>query len=262
MYEENLLTKSLKDLFSAKMLKYSLLPFIISMLIIYVSFFVLAGMGLEQLGTVDISTTETTMQNGIPHTDSFQATLAGSSIIQFLMHYTVTSWIASFLVYTIGSFFMLYISIFVSVIVIGFLTPLILRELQQRHYKDVEMIGYSNVAESIFLTIKWAFFMVMMFFLLVPLYFIPVANIVAFNLPLYYFFHKMMTYDISSAICTKEEYKKIKYFSANNIRAKTAFLYIISLIPFLIFFASVFFVIYLGHTYFSEVRKVRLENLS
>ncbi len=257
MTEKNLLLLSIKDLLSPKMIKYSIVPFIISMIILYILFFVLAGMGLEQLGTMDVSSTQTTIQHGIPHTESFQAQLEGSSIIQFLMSYAVTSWIATFLVYTIGGFLMLYVSIFVAVLVIGLLTPLIMRELQARHYKDVEIIGHSNIMEGIFLAIKWAFFMLMMFFLFFPLYFIPLLNIIAFNFPLYYFFHKMLTYDIGSTLCTRDEDKKIKYFNANNIRLKTAFLYLLSLIPFVIFFASVFFVIYIGHTYFMETKKLR-----
>ena len=257
MKEENLLIQSLKDLFTARMIKYSVLPFVLSIIIIYGGFFFLAGIGLDQLGSVDVSSTQTSIENGIPHTDSFQATLAGSAIIQFLMNYTITSWIASFLVYTVGSFLMLYLSIFISVLIIGFLTPFILKELQFRHYQDVDIIGYSNMFEAIFLVVKSAFLMLMMFFLFLPLYFIPVINIIAFNLPLYYFFHKMITYDISSTLCTREEDKKIKYFNRNNIRLKTAFLYLLSLIPFFIFFASVFFIIYLGHTYFVEVQKIR-----
>ena len=257
MSETNLFLLSIKDLLSAKMLKYSIMPFFISMIIIYTMFFFLTSIGLDQMGTLDISTTQTTMQNGIPHTESFQANLEGSAIIQFLSNYAITSWIASFLVYAIGGFFMLYISIFVALLVIGFLTPAILKELQFRHYQDVELIGYSNVAEALFLMLKWAFFMLMMFFLLLPLYFIPFINIIAFNFPLYYFFHKMLTYDIASIICTREEDKKIKFFNSNKIRLKTIFLYLLSLIPFVIFFVSVFFIIYLGHTYFIEVKKVR-----
>ena len=255
--EKNLLTISIKDFFSAKMLKYSVLPFIISTVIIYILFFSLAGLGLEQLGSLDVQSTQTTMQNGVPHTESFSAQLEGLSIIQFLMSYTITSWIASFLIYAIGGFFMLYISIFIALLVIGFLTPLILKEIQKKHYQDIEIIGYSNIISAIFLMIKWAFTMIILFFLLIPLYFIPLVNIIAFNLPLYYFFHKMITYDIDSTLCTKEEASQIKYFSKNKIRVKTLGLYLISLIPFAIFFGAVFYVIYLGHTYFVELRKIR-----
>ena len=255
--EKSILSQSIKDLFTKKMLAYSIMPFVISMIILYILFFVVAGMEMNQFTTMDIQTTQTTIQNGIPHTDSFQETLAGTGIMKFLMSSALTSWIASFFIYTIGSLFVLYASIFIALIVIGFLTHNILKEIQQRHYKDIKMIGYSNAIESIFLTLKWIAVMLILFLVFIPLYFIPIVNIVAFNFPLYYFFHKMLTYDVSSSICTKEEAKKIKYFNASTIRLKTLGLYLLSMIPFVVFFASVFYVIYLGHSYFIEVKKIR-----
>lgn len=257
--ETSVLSLSIKDLFTSKMLKYSILPFIFSMIIMYVLFFLVAGYGLEQLGSMDVQSSQTTIQNGIPHTESFEATLEGTALIQFLMSSAITSWIATFLVYTIGTFLTLYFSIFVALIVIGFMTPMILKELQARHYSDVEMTGHSNIAEGIFLVMKWALIMIGLFILFIPLYFIPLVNIIAFNFPLYYFFHKVMTYDIASTIATREEAKQIKYFNATTLRLKTLGLYLISLIPFVIFFASVFYVIYLGHSYFIELRKMRSE---
>ena len=239
--ENNTLLLSIKDFFTAQMLKYSLLPFVISMLVLYILFFYIAGVGLDQLGPVDIQSTQTTMENGIPHTDSFTATLEGTALIKFLMSSAVTSWIATFLVYTVGSFLVLYLSIFVAVIVVGFLTPFVLKIIQQRHYPDVEMIGHSNILEALFLILKWAAIMMLLFLVFVPLYFIPLVNIIAFNFPHYYFFHKMMTYDIAST----------------PLRLKTLMLYLISLIPFAVFFGAVFYVIYLGHAYFLELRKMR-----
>jgi hypothetical protein len=99
--------------------------------------------------------------------------------------------------------------------------------------------------------------MVLLFLLLIPFYFIPLVNIVAINIPLYYFFHKMLTFDVSSSICTKDEAEQISFFNKNNIRVKTLLLYLVSLVPFAIFFGAIFFVIYLGHTYFLETRKIR-----
>ncbi len=260
MSEKNIILLSIKDFFTLKMLRYSVAPFILTIILMYVLFFFIAGLGVEQLGQVQVQTTETSIQNGIPHTQSVNTILEGSAIIKFLMSYTITSWIATFLIYAIGSFFVLYASIFIALLVIGFLTPYVLKELQNRHYKDVEMLGYSNIFATLFLFIKWALTMLLLFIALIPFYFIPIVNIIAFNLPLYYFFHKMITFDISSNICTKEENKKIKYFSANKIRFKTLALYIVSLIPFAIFFGAIFYVIYLGHTYFLELRELRKEN--
>jgi len=258
--EDNIILLSIKDLFTKKMIQYSILPFIVSIIILYALFFLFAGMGIDHLSTMDIQNSQTTIQNGIPNTDTFTAHLQGSAIIQFLMSHTITAWIGSLLVYGIGSVITLYASVFIAVIVIGFLTPLILKELQKRHYKDIEFKGHSNIFEYLLLLIKWIFIMILLFVVFIPLYFVPIVNIVAFNFPLYYFFHKMMTYDISSEICTREEDMKIKYFYASTLRLKTLGLYLISLIPFVVFFASVFYVIYLGNSYFLEVRKLRISN--
>ncbi len=254
----NILMLSIRDFFTSKMLKYAILPFVATLVVMYVLFFVLAGSGLDSMhANLNINTTQTTMQNGIPHTEIFSAHVEDSSIIKFLMKYSVTSWLASFLVYAIGGFFILFASIFLAVIIVGFMTPFVLKELQARHYQDVQMIGYSNIFESALLVLKWAFIMLLLFFILIPLYFIPILNIVAFNFPLYYFFHKMMIYDVSSNIATREENKKLLYYKKGSLRIKTLFLYLISLIPFAIFFGAIFYVIYLGNSYFIEIRKLR-----
>jgi hypothetical protein len=161
------------------------------------------------------------------------------------------------LIYAIGGFLTLYASIFIAIIVIGFLTPYVLKELQYRHYQDVELIGYSNILTALLSALKWTGVMILLFIALIPFYFIPVLNILAFNFPLYYFFHKMLNYDISTNMNTKDEALEIRYKNKTMLRIKTLLLYLLSLIPFVIFFTTVFFVIYLGHTYFLETRKLR-----
>ncbi len=257
MNEKNILSLSIKDFFTPKMLKFAVLPFIFTIIFMYIIFFVIAGLGVDQLSTMDVQSSQTYMQNGVPHTETLNAKLEGSAIIQFLMSYAITSWIATFLIYAIGGFLTIYVSIFVAVIIIGFLTPAIMKELQRRHYKDIEIVGHSNIISMLFLVIKWTLTMILLFIILIPFYFIPLVNIVAFNLPLYYFFHKMLTFDVSSTLCTKEEDKQIRYFNANKLRLKTLVLYLISLIPFAIYFGAIFYVIYLGNTYFLELRKLR-----
>jgi len=257
-----LFIQSLKDLFTARMLKYSLLPFVITAVVSYIFFIFLASMGLDQLTSLDVQATQTTVQNGVEHTDSFVATIKDSSIFHFLMSYAFTSWVVSFFVYAIGTYFVLYMSIFMAVLVIGFLTPYILRELQKMHYKDVALMGFGSVTESLWMTFKWAMIMIGMFILFIPLYFIPVVNFIAINLPLYYFFHKMINYDVASTIATKQEYAIIKAEKTNELRLKTLILYLFSLIPSVIFFVTVLFVIYIGHTYFQAVKQLRQKKVS
>ena len=254
-----LFIQSIKDLFTAKMLKYSLVPLIVTLIVSYIAFGFVASIGIEHLqATLESSTTTT--QNGVPHTRSDAINIdtnQTSGIVHFIASYLVGSWVFNFFIYAIGSFFVLYASIFVAVIIIGFLTPYILKEPQNLHYQDVAMIGFGSVAESIFLTVKWAFFMLGMFLLFFPLYFIPVINMIALNFPLYYFFHKMINYDIASNILIKEEFSVIKSKYANELRLKSLLLYLLSLIPSFILFASVLFVIYLGHTYFEKAKELR-----
>lgn len=257
MNEQNILLLSIKDFLTPKMLKYALLPFVITLVFMYILFFIIAGVGVENLATLDVQSTQTTIQNGVPHTESINAQLEGSSIVKFLTSFAVTSWITTFLIYAVGGFLTIYVSIFVAVIVIGFLSPLVMKELQKRHYRDVEMTGHSNIVSTLLYVIKWTFVMLLLFILLIPFYFIPLVNIIAFNIPLYYFFHKMLIFDVSSNICTQKEDKQIRYFNKNSLRFKTLGLYLVSLIPFAIFFGAIFFIIYLGHTYFLEVKKIR-----
>ncbi|NPA66254.1 MAG: EI24 domain-containing protein [Epsilonproteobacteria bacterium] len=254
-----LIVQSFKDLFSPRLLKYSIIPFLVISALMYVLFFSIASMGLDQLTHVEVNQTQTVIQNGVEHTqsNSIVADIQDSSIYQFLMSYAITSWVISFFVYVVGGFFVFYLSLFFSIFIIGFLTPYIIKELHLLHYSDIELKGFGNVFESVLLTLKWAFVMILLFFLLVPLYFIPIVNIIAVNFPLYYFFHKMLNYDVASSICTKEEFKAILATKTNELRLKSLFLYLISMIPYAVLFATVYFVVYMGHSYFRYVEVLR-----
>ncbi|WP_373072851.1 EI24 domain-containing protein [Sulfurimonas sp.] len=260
MNEQNLIIQSIKDFLTPKMIKYSLAPIVVTLIIMYVMFFILAGIGADHISQMHIQAQQSTIQNGVTHTQSIDTYLEDTALIQFLMSYAATAWIATFLIYALGAFLALYASIFIAIIVIGFVTPYVLKELQKRHYQDVELIGYSNIFTALLSTLKWIGIMLLLFILLIPFYFIPFINIIAFNFPLYYFFHKMLNYDISTNMTTKDEALEIRYKNKTMLRIKTLLLYLISLVPFVIFFTTVFFVIYLGHTYFLETRKLRVKD--
>lgn len=254
---DNILALSIKDFLSPKMLKFAIMPFIITMVIFYVLLFTVLGVGLDSLGTMDVQSTQTTMVNGVPHTDSFKASLQGSAIIKFLMSHTVTAWLATFLVYAIGGFFTFFASIFVAIVIIGFLTPFILKELHKKHYADLEMKGHSNIFAGILLILKYALIMILLFVVLAPFHFIPLINVITLNIPLYYFFYKAIHYDISTEICDEEENAIIRSKHAFELHFKTVALYLLSMVPFAVIFGAVFYVIYLGNTYFVRVRALR-----
>lgn len=96
-----------------------------------------------------------------------------------------------------------------------------------------------------------------LYIVLIPIYFIPLLNIIAFNLPAYYFFHKMLVYDVGSEINTKKEFVQIKAIVSNQIRLRTLGMYALTLIPFVGIFFPILFVIYLTHIFINESLELR-----
>ena len=192
MNEIEIIFKSVKDFFTSSMLKIALIPLFITMLILYSMFFAAADFGITNLQEIAQAS-----QNGqevvIDENAPFYFVWF-TYLIVFLFKYSVTSWLAGFLLYTIGTVLILQASVILSIIIIGFLTPMILGILHKRYYSHLELNGYGTLFSSLWELFKSLSMMVLLFLILIPVYFVPVLNIIAFALPLYYFFHKLLNY--------------------------------------------------------------------
>lgn len=251
MTEADILSKSFKDFFTSKMLKFSLVPLIVTMILLYMLFFAAADFGISSLQEIAQAS-----QNGqevvIDENAPFYYKWATYFIV-FLFKYSFTSWIAGFLLYTIGAVVVLKVSVLLTIVVIGFLTPLILKVIHKRHYSHLTLHGHGDWLSPLWVLLKSTAMMILLLILLIPVYFIPGLNIIAFSLPFYYFFHKLLNYDVSSTLLSKEEFALIYKKEANNFRLRTLFLYFVSMIPFFTLFTAVFYIIYLGHAYFIKL---------
>ena len=168
----------------------------------------------------------------------------------------MTSWIINFLLYTVGFFAIGYLSIFISLLIMGFLTYKILAQIHSKHYNNLPLEeGFGTMGDGIWQLVKTTLIMLVLLIVLIPFYFIPFVNIVALNLPFYYMFHKMLHYDVASTIMSKAQFKKVYYPNKTSMRLKTMMLYTASLVPFVSFFIAIFYIIYLGHTYFSIMKR-------
>jgi len=247
---KNIWLLSVQDFFTKKMLTYALAPFFFTLIVVYSIFFSAASSTLDSMEqNIQIEKSHTYQENGITHTESSSEVYSGdNAFLRFLMEYSLTSWLVSFFVFTVGGMMMFVVAIFSAILIIGFLTPAILKELQKRHYPEVTLEGHGNAISSLFHSLKYLFVTFFLLIALIPLYFIPVVNIIAFNLPFYYLFHKFYLLDVGTTVLVKEEYKQMMYFQGNKVRMTTLILYAISLIPFAALFTPVFNVIVLGHT--------------
>lgn len=251
MTELDILSKSLKDFLTSRMLRLALVPLIVTMVLLYMLFFAAADFGINSLQAVAEAS-----QNGeeviIDESAPFYFVWATYLII-FLFKYSFTSWIAGFLLYTVGTILVLKISVILSIVVIGFLTPMILAKIHKRHYSHLTLHGHGTMLSPLWVLLKSGLMMIVLFVILIPLYFIPIINFFAFSLPFYYFFHKLLNYDVASTLLSEKEFKVIYKKEGNQFRLRTALLYFISMIPFVTLFTAVFFVIYLGHAYFIKL---------
>ena len=259
MNEVEIILKSVKDFFTSSMLKIALVPLIVTMIILYVLFFTAADFGISSLH--EIATASQNGQEVIIDENAPFYFVWFTYLIVFLFKYSFTSWIAGFLLYTIGTVIVLQASVIFSIIVIGFLTPMILRILHKRYYSHLKLHEYGTVFLSLWVLVKSFLMMIFLFILLIPVYFVPVLNIIAFSIPFYYFFHKLLNFDVSSTILSKEQYKIIYEKEANSFRLRTLFLYFISMIPFAMLFTAVYYIIYLGHAYFIKLDELEKQEI-
>ena len=255
MNEIEILKRSIRDFFSSSMLKIALVPLIVTMIILYALFFGFASFGIDALKTV-----AETSQNGgeviIDENAPFYFVWL-TYLIVFLFKYSITSWLAGFLLYTVGVVFIFHLSVILTLIIIGFLTPFVVNYLKKTHYNSLNLNPYGTILGAFWVLTKSLLIMILLYILLVPLYFIPLVNLIALYLPLYYFFHKLLNYDVSSTILSNEEYKIIYSKNSNSFRIRTFFLYFISTVPFFTLFIAIFYVIYLSHAYFMELEKIQ-----
>ena len=255
MLEGQVIGLSIKDFFTKPMLKIAILPLVFTMIIMLMLFYSAANYGFDSL-QITIEQSQSGQDIPVdPNAPFFVVWIM--SIFAFLFKYSITSWLVGFLVYTVGTIFMMMFSVFLTILIIGFLTPMILKVLQKRHYSHIETNGFGSLMSPVWVLLKSGIVMVLLFILLIPLYFIPLVNIVAINLPFYYFFHKLLTFDVASTILTEDEYFLIRSKEAGSFRLRTIFLYFISMIPFITLFSAVFYIIYLGHAYFLQLQKLR-----
>ena len=231
---------SIKDFLTKKVLTIATLPllFAVVMLIIFFIFF---------------SSSAIAMLQGYFNLD-------GGGWLSMLLSSSIAQSISHFVFYIFGSAIVLLVSVVLGLIIIGFLTPYIVKIIQTRHYPEFELKEHGTLMDTLFFFVKTFAIFFMILFLLTPLYFIPAINLIAINIPFFYLFHHLILRDILTAINSKKESKVIQKANKMKLYSTSAMLYAISLIPFVGVFLQALFVILYSHFIIREtieLRKVR-----
>jgi len=226
---------SLKDFFSAKFLTLSIAPVMIVFTIVFGVYFV-TDIDFATLLAVD-STTHPWL-NWILSFDFIQG------FINFFLYLFIWG-------------LLIVVSVVLSIIVVGFFTPKIVKEVQKRHYPHIKLTNQNfTISNSLFMYIKVFFIFFTLLLITLPLAFIPGINLAVLYIPFYYLFHNFLILDVGSSIVSKEEFLKIVKSNKTLFRSTTLTLYLISLIPFSGILLQVFYVIVISHEFFMKKEKV------
>ena len=217
---QNIFVVALQDFLSKKFLALTLLPF-------FITFLLFAS--IWNLSDIHVALGHLT---GIGFIDS-----AISSIANFFVGFL--GWIAIAALSTVT-----------ATIIIGFFTPVIVREIHRRHYAGLKIEGGIGIIEYLWILVKTLlkFFGVLLLSLI--FYFIPLLNVVAFHIPFYYLFSQLLSLDVGGEIFRGKELEAVIRKNRSKIYTTTLILYLITLIPFAGMLLQVYFVSVMAHLFF------------
>lgn len=255
--EWSVLLKSLKDYGSRELLKFALLPFLVSAFLLFGLFWGAADMGLDALDglSVEYHHQSQSVENGELSTELVHIKEEGMSALRAVLGSTVGVWVISLFVYGLGAVVVGMVSIYTALVVVGFLTPWIVRAVHKKGWEHIALEGSGTLLGALGMLLKQTAVMVGLFIVLIPLYFVPLVNVIAFNVPLFYFFHRMLHYDVASEMMRPEQRAVITLHTKGRLRFRSLLLYLLSMLPFVWLFIPVFYIVYVANGYFSALEQ-------
>ncbi|BCD62552.1 hypothetical protein NitYY0826_C1430 [Nitratiruptor sp. YY08-26] len=241
--QKSIFVAAFEDFLTKKFLTLTFAPFFITLIIF-------AGIAFGSIGNI-IELLSQVAQNPQALQDPdiasfFQAhpwfaAIAGSFIFKIIF---------GTLLAIFGTLLAILASTAIATIVMGFFTPIVVKEIHKRHYNHIVLEGSISIGEYIVMMLKVLLKTVGVFFLAAFAYFIPLLNVIALNIPFYYLFHSFLSLDVGGEIMRKKELEEILKKYRLKIMSTTGILYLITLIPFAGMLLQVYFVAVMAHLFF------------
>lgn len=234
----DIFTLSIKDFWTKKFILLSIFPLILTLIFFSI--------------TLNFAFSEF----GVFLTDSINSYIINYPIIYDFFNSEIIKWILSAILYAFTAYLVVVVSLFFTLIIVGFLTPIVVDEINKRHYK----LDLKDKAKTALVFRKMAtefFKFIGILLVCLPLIFIPFLNFLFAIVPFFYIYYKFLLIDISSNILNEIKFN-ICYIEGGKFSFALAcfFFYILSLVPFVGLFFQLFFMIFLTHLIFKNYLKV------
>lgn len=241
------LSYAFDDFISLKVLFASILSLVITVSIIATILY----LGYDNAGNIF----DLFVQAYTDATDYIYAKLEDYPAIAFIIEHKIFMLMFNFVVYFGLGVVFYYTFFIIYVFILSFFNPMFIGHIQKKYYPEVKLKGM-NIFLIVFFYIKTILITLVLFVILSPAFLIPGLNLLMF-LPIYYFFHKTLVFDVSSVINNQKEYKKIKKVNWSELKSHTIFCYLLSFIPFIGILIYPFYIFYVGHYIIKETEELR-----
>jgi len=252
--ERALFAKALSDFLSPKFLTLSVAPFAVTILVALAGLYFLSGEFFHMLSAAAAASQN---PDGAQTADALTQFAKEYPIISAILGSFIFKAVAGTLFYIIGGGVAVLLSVLLGVIIVGFFTPVIVKEVQKRHYPHLARKATVPLWDYVLFMIAQVGLFILLTLLTLPLWFVPLLGIVFMHIPFYFLFHKLLTRDVAGEIFDKAEMKRVFKEARWRIVTTTLILYLLSMIPGVGVLGQVFFVIVLAHQFFEEAATIR-----
>lgn len=237
--KDTIIAKTVNDFFSGKFLFMSLAPFVVPVLVLG-GFFIY---GSSELITL--------LKDGANSGDFSYIDEQAYPTLTYILGFTVVHWLIMSVFVVFGTLGTVLLSLVIAVITVGFLTPAIVSSVRKKHYGHIEAAKGDSLLFSLWTIFKIFIKFVLLFLCTLPFLLLPFVNFMVFQLPFFYLFYKLMTYDLLSTGVSKDA-AKIMQENRVYIFVVMALFFFLSLVPLFGLLLQVFFVVYLSHFILSK----------
>ncbi|HEY5791607.1 MAG TPA: EI24 domain-containing protein [Gammaproteobacteria bacterium] len=148
-------------------------------------------------------------------------------------------------------------ALFFSVAVVGLLSPWIVGEVARRHYPRLELRGSEGALGYLRFLLRSLGVFLALLLLVLPLLLVPGLNLLALNVPFYYWFHRLLSWDVASVIEEPGAARALLARERLRLLPWTLLLYLLSLLPLLGLLLPVFFLLLLAHLLLAATQRQR-----
>ena len=146
----------------------------------------------------------------------------------------------------------------IALIVAGFLTPVVAKEINKRHYNYVLKSEASTARVLKVMMVEIVKFLGILLVCL-PLLFVPFVNFFIINVPFFYIYYKLLLIDVGSNTLDSDKFE-LALLEGGGVKfiAFTLLFYLISLVPLVGLFFQLYFVIVLSHLFYQREALIKI----